>query len=91
MNRSVRVGGPIALMVLGAIIYFALSVKEYEGFNIALIGAILGIAGLCWLVIELVMNSRKGEVNSSIRTETANPDAPGGVEVSRRDSTVEER
>lgn len=49
-----NIGGPIALMVLGAILYFALSASVVAGVNLSMVGLILLVAGLAWLVVGLI-------------------------------------
>ena len=51
-----RYGGAIALMVIGAILYFAVNV-EVQTVDISLIGLILMIAGAIWLVINLIVGA----------------------------------
>ena len=51
-----RYGGAIALMVIGAILYFAVNVKV-QAVDISLIGLILMIAGAIWLVINLIVGA----------------------------------
>ncbi len=70
--RAVRVGGPIALIVIGLIL--ALAIRDsIDVVDLTMIGWIFVAAGAVWLVIELVMNSR------SRRTVTEVHDTrPGG-------------
>ncbi|HEY4536640.1 MAG TPA: DUF6458 family protein [Enteractinococcus sp.] len=51
-----RYGGAIGLIVLGAILYFAVNV-EVQPVDISLIGLICMIAGAVWLVINLIMDA----------------------------------
>jgi hypothetical protein len=51
------IGGSIALIVLGAILYFAVEL-EVAGLDINVIGVILMIAGLIGLVLGLVAMNR---------------------------------
>ncbi|GAA4106077.1 DUF6458 family protein [Enteractinococcus coprophilus] len=51
-----RYGGAIALMVIGAILYFAVNV-EVQAVDISLIGLILMTAGAIWLVINLIVGA----------------------------------
>lgn len=57
MNNA-RIGGPIAVMVLGAIVYFALNVNTQYA-NLKLIGLIAIAAGAVWLLLELLTKRRK--------------------------------
>ena len=51
-----RYGGAVALMVIGAILYFAVNV-EVQAVDLNLIGLILMIAGAIWLVINLIVGA----------------------------------
>lgn len=51
-----RYGGAVALVVVGAILYFAVNV-EVQAVDISLIGLILMIAGAIWLVINLIADA----------------------------------
>lgn len=51
-----RYGGAVALVVVGAILYFAVNV-EIQAVDISLIGLILMIAGAIWLVINLIADA----------------------------------
>ena len=51
-----RYGGSVALMVIGAILYFAVRV-EVQPIDINLIGLILMIAGAIWLVVNLIVDA----------------------------------
>lgn len=83
MSRSARIGGPIALAVIGAILYFAVA-NMVEQVDLKMIGLILMIAGAAWLVVELVVNRRRSAVTSE-RTAVRDPNAPGGVVESERE------
>ena len=83
MSRSARIGGPIALAIIGAILYFAVS-DLVEQVDLKMIGLILMIAGAVWLVIELIVNRRRSAVTSE-RTAVRDPNAPGGVARSERE------
>lgn len=50
-----RIGGAILLLVVGAILTFAISVSNSHGFNINTIGIILMVAGGIWLIAELIV------------------------------------
>lgn len=66
-----RYGGAIGLIVLGAILYFAVNV-EVQPVDISLIGLICMIAGAVWLVINLIMDAsarRRGVVPVEERRE----------------------
>lgn len=51
-----RYGGAVALVVIGAILYFAVNV-EVQAVDISLVGLILMIAGAVWLVINLIADA----------------------------------
>ena len=54
--RDGGIGGSLALVALGAILYWAVS-AEAEGFDINLTGLILMIVGLIGLVLTLILTS----------------------------------
>lgn len=65
--RAIRVGGPIALAVIGLILALAVS-NVIEGVDLAMIGWILFGAAIVWLALELILNrprSRVTEVRES--------------------------
>lgn len=82
MNRSVRVGGPIVLVVLGAILYFALNV-DVSGISLSMIGIILMAAGAIWFFVELLNGAGRKSTVVDQRT-VADANAPGGVRTEER-------
>lgn len=52
-----RIGASLFLIAVGAILKFAITVKDSHGVNIPMIGVILMIVGAVGLVITLVMMS----------------------------------
>ena len=66
--RYVNIGGPVALGVIGAILYFAMS-EMLEGVDTKMIGLILMAAAAIWLILGLVM----ARPRSSVTTERTNP------------------
>lgn len=48
-----RIGGSIILGVLGAILFFAVSV-DVAGVSLSAIGVILMVAALIWFLVEMV-------------------------------------
>ena len=51
-----RYGGAVALIVIGAILYFAVNI-DVQPVDIHMIGLILMIAGVVWLVINLIVGA----------------------------------
>lgn len=51
-----RYGGSVALIVIGAILYFAVNV-EVQPIDISLVGLIFMIAGAIWLVVNLIVDA----------------------------------
>jgi hypothetical protein len=49
-----RIGGAIFVIVVGAILKFAISLNNTHGFNVNTIGLILMIAGIVWLIAEVL-------------------------------------
>ena len=72
-----RIAGSIILGVLGAILYFAVTV-EVAGVSLSTVGLILLIAAGLWFLVELVQ-SVTGQRTKSTQT------------VRRSDGTVEQR
>jgi hypothetical protein len=63
------IGGSIALIVLGAILYFAVTL-DVAGINIDVVGVILMIGGLIGLVFGLLaLNRTRGETVERRRIE----------------------
>lgn len=88
MNRpAASFGGPIFVIVLGAIVAFALNIN-ISGVDDNLLGFILMGAGAAWLVFELMTNGRRSSLSTSDRVVT--DDGTGPV-VSERQSTTSER
>ena len=72
--RVVNVGGPIALGVVGAILYFAMS-DMIQGVDTKMVGLILLAAAAIWLVVGLIANRPR----STVTTERANVQDTGGA------------
>lgn len=71
MNRHVSIGGPIALIVLGAILYYALT-AAISGVNLGMVGIILMVAGVAWLLIGLLAGLSKRKATVTERTVGTN-------------------
>ncbi len=52
---TARIGGPIALVVLGLILRYAIA-DRLSGVNLQMIGLIAIGAGVLWLLLELLVN-----------------------------------
>lgn len=89
MNRTVRIGGPIFLLIVGAIAYFALQV-DTPGVDASMVGLIAMIAGLVWLLLEILVFGRKHTVATHERAVTHDPSAPGGQRVAEREVATED-
>ena len=76
----------IALVVIGAILYFAVDVP-LEAVNFDLIGIILMIAGAVIFVIGLVLMVRKRQVTTTSHTSV---DPVAGERVTQRSTTSNE-
>jgi hypothetical protein len=58
-NQMVDAGPPLVLMALGLVLWLAVT-ATIGGISIQTVGVIIFLAGLLWLVIELVqMRSRR--------------------------------
>lgn len=80
--RVVNVGGPIALGVVGAILYFAMS-DMIQGVDTKMIGLILLAAAAIWLVIGLIANRPRSIVTSEHTNVQGTGDAGGARSVQR--------
>lgn len=56
---GVSIGGPIFLLVVGAILKFAVT-ATFAGIDVQVVGVILMVAGAAWLAISLVMLASRG-------------------------------
>ncbi len=72
--RVVNIGGPIALGVAGAILYFAMS-DVIPGLDTQMVGLILLGAAVIWLVLGLIANRPR----SVVTTERTNVQDTGGT------------
>lgn len=70
-----RIGGSIFVLILGAVLYFALNTDNAGGFSLSTIGLILLVAGGVWFVVELVF----GLAGNKTRSTTTVRDAEGGT------------
>lgn len=84
--RVVNVGGPIALGVVGAILYFAMS-DMIPGVDTKMVGLILLGAAALWLVIGLIANRPR----SMVTTERTNVQDSGGAAPGRGGAQSYER
>ena len=66
-----RVGGSIALGVLGAILYFAVTV-DVAGISLSAVGVILMIGAAVWFLVELARGfTDNGDAARSTSTSTS--------------------
>ncbi len=65
--RAARIGGPIVLAVIGAVLYFAIP-DAVDEVPLGTIGLILMIAGGIWLLLELILGRPRSAVTSESRT-----------------------
>ncbi|SDB88891.1 hypothetical protein GA0111570_106143 [Raineyella antarctica] len=70
--RSARIGTPIALIVIGAILKWAVA-DAISGINLPMIGLILIVAGAIWLVLEIIL----GRPRTHVTTERTNVQGTG--------------
>lgn len=78
--RIVNIGGPVALGVIGAILYFAMS-DMIPGVDSKMVGLILLVAAAVWLVIGLVANRPR----SAVTSERTNVHGSQGAETVERE------
>jgi len=74
------IGGGIALIVIGAILAFALEF-QVAGIDIMLIGYILIVAGIIVTILGIVFATRRRQVTSTSRSAV---DPVSGEQVTRR-------
>lgn len=79
--RVARLGGPIGLLVIGAILRFAVA-NMVPNVDLGMIGLILMAAGAVWLIVELVM-ARPRSVSTAERTVVQNNDGTPAQQVER--------
>ena len=58
-NQLMRIGGSMLLIAIGAILRFAVTVRNTHGFNIGTAGVILMIVGAAGLLISAVWMSTR--------------------------------
>lgn len=78
-----RIAGSIIMGVIGAILYFAVTV-DVAGISLDMVGVILMVAAAIWFVLELVRGMTGDRVQSSTRIQ--NPDGT----VQRHETDVRE-
>lgn len=78
--RVVNIGGPVALGVVGAILYLAMS-DLIKGVDTKMIGLILLVAAAIWLVVGLIANRPR----SAVTTERTNVQGAQGAETVERE------
>lgn len=91
--RAFNIGGPIALGVVGAILYLALP-NVVPGVDTKMIGIILFIAAVIWLILGLVLTRPRTHVVTERTAEEARPagyvaDTTARREAVRGDRVVE--
>jgi hypothetical protein len=78
------IGGGIALVVIGAILAFAVNVDLGGFVNLSLIGYILMAAGVVVFIISLVLMMRRRSTTSTSRTSV---DPANGEQITTRRTT----
>jgi hypothetical protein len=68
MEHPMTIGGSIGLIVLGAILAFAVEV-ELSGLDISTVGLILMVGGVVGLVVGLVMRQRAASSTRVVRQD----------------------
>lgn len=79
--RAARLGGPIGLVVIGAILRFAVA-NMVPNVDLGMIGLILMAAGAVWFIIELVM-ARPRSTSTVQRTTVQSADGTPAQQVDR--------
>ena len=81
--RFLNIGGPVALAVVGAVLFFAVNV-DFSGIEVSTIGLILMVAAAVWFVVGLVVAA---SLKSKEETVVEQPVAT----TQRRTTTIDER
>lgn len=80
--RFLNIGGPVALAVVGAVLFFAVNV-DFSGVEVSTIGLILMVAAAVWFVVGLVVAA---SLKSKEETVVEQP-----VASTQRRTTIDER
>lgn len=80
--RFLNIGGPVALAVVGAVLFFAVNV-DFSGIEVSTIGLILMVAAAVWFVVGLVVAA---SLKSKEETVVEQP-----VASTQRRTTIDER
>lgn len=80
--RFLNIGGPVALAVVGAVLFFAVNV-DFSGIEVSTIGLILMVAAAVWFVVGLVVAA---SLKSKEETVVEQP-----VVNTQRRTTIDER
>lgn len=73
--RSARIGTPIVLIVIGAILRWAVA-DAIPAVDLTMIGLIMLAAGAIWLVLELILGRPRAQVTRE-RTDVQGPGTTG--------------
>lgn len=79
-----RIAGSIILGVIGAILYFAVTV-DVAGISLPTVGIIMMVAAGVWFLVELV----RGFSSEDTSRPTASPDGSGAARATRERDTEE--
>lgn len=63
--RFLNIGGPVALAVLGAVLYFAVNF-DFSGIEISTIGVILMVAAAIWFIAGIVIAASVSSKNKDV-------------------------
>lgn len=77
------IGLGIFLLVVGAILFFAVGTTAVAGINLSVIGIILMIAGLLAIILSFAMRGRTNRGYTATRQSTVDPAT--GTRVDRTD------
>ena len=67
---TARIGGPIALIVVGLVLRYAIA-DRLSGVNLQVVGLIAVAAGILWLLLELLVNRPRSQVTRESTTVQA--------------------
>jgi membrane protein implicated in regulation of membrane protease activity len=77
------IGLGIALLVIGAILYFAIGTTVVAGINLSVVGIILMVAGVVAIILSFAMRGRTRAGYSTVRESQVDPAT--GTRVDRTD------
>lgn len=66
--RFLNIGGPVALAIIGAILFFAVDV-DFSGFEISTVGIILMVGAAVWFVVGIAIAASVSSKEKTVAAE----------------------